>query len=142
MLPLGPRYAGDSRPLDDEDLEQRFTTVVKVRPRLTTAHGKLFTHVLSFLNHALESIGRTDKQRRLRAIKLWCILPALLHSQDGQVKRRARFASAERGDITLLFPWLMAYTRRASARGSNPAHETTDEAKFKGYHQHAAARGG
>ena len=36
----------------------------------------------------------------------------------------------------------MGYTRRASARRSNPAHEATGEAKFKGHHQSAATRGG
>ena len=62
---------------------------------------------------------------------MWYILPALLHSQDGRVTRRERFASVERGDITLLLPWLMGYTRRASARRSDLAHEATDEAKLK-----------
>ena len=45
--------------------------------------------------------------------------------------RCGRFASVERGDITLLLPWLMGYTRRVSARRSDVAHEATDEAKFK-----------
>ena len=43
-------------PIDDvslEDLEQCFITVVKVQPRLATAHAMLFTHVLGLLNHAL-----------------------------------------------------------------------------------------
>ena len=59
------------------------------------------------------------------------ILPALLHSQDGRVNRRERFASVERGDITLLLPWLMGYARRTSARRSDSAREATDEAKVK-----------
>ena len=67
----------------------------------------------------------------VRAIKLGYILPALLHSQDGRVKRRERLASVERGDVTTLLPCLMGYTYRASARRSNPAHEATDETKFK-----------
>ena len=33
------------------------------------------------------------------------------------------FASVERGDITIFLPWLMGYTRRASARCRDPAHE-------------------
>ena len=45
--------------------------------------------------------------------------------------RRETFASVERGDIILLLSWLMGYTRRASTRRSNPAHEATDDAKFK-----------
>ena len=129
---------GIAGPLHDvplEYLQQRFTTVVKVQPRLAAAHAKLFTHVLSLLNHALgghrQSRQSETPNSLLRAMKLWYILPALLHSQDGRVKRRERFASVARGDITLLLPWLMGYTHRASARRSNPAHETTDEAKFK-----------
>ena len=47
------------------------------------------------------------------------------------MKRHKRFAPVERGDITPLLPWLMGYTRRASARHSDSAHEETDEAKFK-----------
>ena len=114
---------GIAGPIDNvplEDLEQRFTTVVKVQPRLATAHAKLFTHVLSLLIHAL---GEHRKRRQsetpdslLWGIKLWYILPALLHSQGGRVKRRERFASVERGDVTLLLPWLMGYTRRTCAR--------------------------
>ena len=112
-----------------------FTTVVKVQPRLATAHAKLSTHVLVLLNHALGE-HRLSRELEtpsslLRAIKLWYILPALLHSQDGRVKRRERFASVERGDITLFLPWMMEYTRRASARRSDPAPELTVEAKFK-----------
>ena len=62
---------------------------------------------------------------------MWHIVLASLHSQDVQVKRHKRFAPVERGDITPLLPWLMGYTRRASARHSDSAHEETDEAKFK-----------
>lgn len=36
-----------------EDLEQRFITVVKIQPRLVTAHAKVFTHALGPLIHAL-----------------------------------------------------------------------------------------
>ncbi|CAN0596375.1 unnamed protein product [Laminaria digitata] len=48
----------------------------------------------------------------LRAIKLWHLKPALLHSLDGRIKRRRRFALVESGDIVLLLPWSIAYTRR------------------------------
>ena len=84
---------GIAGPLDVplEDLEQRFTTVVKVQPRLVTAHAKRFTHVLGLLNHALGE----NRQNRLsqtpnslmRPLKLWYILSTLLHSWDGRVKR-------------------------------------------------------
>ena len=55
----------------------------------------------------------------------------MLHSQDGRVKPPERFASVERGDITIFLPWLMGYIHRVSARRSDPAREATDEAKFK-----------
>ena len=115
------------------DVELRFTTVVKVQLRLATAHVKLSTHVLALLNHALGE-HRLSRELEtpnslLRAIKLWYILPALLQSQDGRAKRHERFASVERGDITLL--WLMGHTRRASARRTDPAREATDKAKLR-----------
>ena len=101
--------------------------------------------MLVLLNHALGE-HRLSRELEtpsslLRAIKLWYILPALLHSQDGRVKRRERFASVERGDITLFLPWMMEYTRRASARRSDLAREATDEAKLKREYQHVATRG-
>ena len=102
---------GIAGPLDDvplEDFELRFTTVVKVQPRLATPHAKLSTHVVGLLNHALGE-HRLSRELEtpnslLRAVKLWYILPALLRSRDGRVKRRERFASFEHGDITLLLP--------------------------------------
>ena len=36
-----------------EDIEQLFTIVVKVQPRLATAHAKLFTDLLGLLNLSL-----------------------------------------------------------------------------------------
>lgn len=53
------------------------------------------------------------------------------------MKRHERLAFSERGGgITLRLPWPMGYTRRASAKRSDPAHEatdaaTSDAAKFK-----------
>ena len=41
----------------------------------------------------------------LRAIKLWYLIPALLHSLGGRIKRRQRLALVESGDIALLLPW-------------------------------------
>ena len=109
-----------------EDLKQRFVTVVEVQPRLDTAHTKLFTHALGLLNHALvdnqQNRSPETQNSLLRAINLWNILPALLHSQGDRVRRPERFTSVERGDITRLRPWRMGYTRRAPARRSGPAH--------------------
>ena len=43
----------------------------------------------------------------LRAIKLWCLMRALLCSPDGRIKSRQRFALVESGSIVLLLPWLV-----------------------------------
>ena len=82
--------------------------MVKVQPRLATAHAKLFTHVLSLVNHALGE-DRQNRQYRtsnslLRPIELWFILPALVRLQDCRKKRRERFGSVDCFDITLLLP--------------------------------------
>ena len=112
--PWDQRTLGIAGPLYEvrlKDFEQRFVTVVKVQPRLATAHAKLTTHAVGLLNHALGEHRQTTQSETprtlLRSIKLWYILPALLHSQDGRIKRRERFASAERGDLTRLLPLLM-----------------------------------
>ena len=147
--PRDQNTLGIAGPLDDvplEDLQQRFVTVVKVQPRLATAHAKLITHVLGLLNHALEEHHQPTQsempQSILRSIKLWYILPALLHSQDGRMKRRERFASAERGDLTLLLPWLVEYTGRTSTRQIGQASEETELICFRGHNQHATIEGG
>ena len=94
-----------------EQLQQRFITVVKMQPGLATAYATGLTHVLGLLNHALGA-HRPNRQSKtpsslLWAIKLWYIVPALLHSQDSCVKRRERFVYVERGDIALILSWLM-----------------------------------
>ena len=136
--------------LDDvplEDLHQRFVTVPKVQSRLATAHAKLITHVLGLLSHTLgehrQSTQPETPQSLLRPIKLWYILPALLHSRDGRMKRRERFASAECGsDLTLSLPWFMEYTRRTSTRQSGQAREETDADTFKTASSACRHRGG
>lgn len=76
------------------------------------------THLLGFFNYAFGEHRQNRESETthslLKAITMWYIVPALLHSQDGRVKRHERFAPAERGEITLRLPWLMEYTRRAS----------------------------
>ena len=159
--PWDQNTLGIAGPLDDiplEDLQQVFVTVVKVQPRLVTANAKTITHLLGLLNHALgahrQSTQLETPQSLLRSIKLWYILSALLHSQDGRMKRRERFASAERGDLIFSLPCLMEYTRRTSMRQSGQAHGEMDAAMLKtaswartliclrGNHQHAAIEGG
>ena len=129
-----------------EDIEQLFTIVVKVQPRLATAYAKLFTHVLSILNHALGDYRQRRQSETpnslLKAFKFLYILPALLHSQDGRV-RRERFTAVERGDITRLLPWLMRYKTAGHRRNvvTQPTKQRTKRSS-KGHHQHATTRGG
>jgi len=72
--------------------------------------------VLDILNQAMgEHRSNGDSatpNSLLRAITLWHLMPTLLHSPHGRIKRRQRVALVQSGDIVPLFPWLMAYTRR------------------------------
>ena len=114
---------GIGPPLDAvslENLGQRFATGKTVQLQLAGAHARLSVHVLGILNHAMgEHRPNRDSatpSSLLRAIKIWCLMPALLHSPDGRMKRRQRFALVESGDIVLPLPWLIAYTRREDLR--------------------------
>ena len=91
-----------------------------MQPQLTGAHARISVHVRGILNHAMGE-HRPNRESAtpnslLRTIELWYIMPALLHSPDGRIKRRERFALVESGDIVLLLPWLMAYTSRRDSR--------------------------
>ena len=122
------------------------SSLLSKQPRLATAHAKLITHVLGLLNYALgehrQSTQSETPQSLLRSIKLCYILPALLHSQDGRMKRRERVASAKHGDLTLLLPWLMEYTRRTSTMQNDQAHEETDADMLKSASSACRHRGG
>ena len=79
---------GVADPLDRvscTDLQMRFITVVKVKPNLATTHARLITQSLGLVNHALGAhrpSGSPNTPNYLfRELKLWYILPALLHSQ-------------------------------------------------------------
>ena len=63
----------------------------------------------------------------------WYIMPAQLHSPDGRIKRRQRFALGKIGDIVLRLPWLMAHTinRRRDWRHRDAANEALEEAKIE-----------
>ena len=128
---------GTGMPLDAvslEDLGQRFATGEKVQLQLAEAHARLSVHVLGILNHVMgEHRPNRDSatpNSLLRAIKLWYIMPALLHSLDGRITRRQRFALVEREDIVFLLLWLMAYTRRGDLRQRDAAQEASEEAKL------------
>ena len=113
----------------------RFITVVKLKSNLATAHAKLITHSLGLVNRAFgahrPSESPTTPNSLSRALKLWYILPALLHSQDGRTSRTERFKSAERGDLTTILPWLMEYTEGTVTRLRGPAREATDATKLE-----------
>ena len=64
-----------------------------------------------------------------RAIKLWYLMPALLHSPDGRIKKRQRLALVLSGDIALLLPWPMAFTKGREPRDA--ALEASEEAKLE-----------
>jgi len=118
-----------------EDLTARFETVKKVKSWLASEHAKIQTHVLNLLNSSLAE--RSDSARTptppslLRAIKLWYILPGLLHSFDGRVTRKEHYQALRRGDISSILPWLMEYTKAARTRNRGPTQEETQEDKFK-----------
>ena len=61
-----------------------------MKPQLSTALARVGVRLLGTLNYALrESRSGRDwatPKLPLRAIKLWYILPALLHSPDGRIK--------------------------------------------------------
>ena len=119
-----------------EDLALRFQTVKKIKSWLASDHARLQTHVLNLVNKELSETSNLPSQSRtplslLRAIKLWYLLPALLHSFDGRITRKARYKALTRGDISSTLPWLMEYTKAASARSRGQEQEETEEDKFR-----------
>ena len=99
------------------------------------AHAGLSVHVLGILNHGIgEHRPNRDSatpKSLLGAIKLWYLMPALLHSPGGRIKRRQRFAVVESGDIVLLLSWLMVFTRGGDSRQWFAAKEASEEEKLK-----------
>lgn len=130
-----PGMGGAIDSVSMEDLEMRFDTVKKVKSYLAGTHARLHTHALNLMNNVLGEQrlrpGTNTPNSLLRAIKLWYLLPGILHSFDGRITRRERFKSLERGDVTNILPWLIAYTRAAATRGRGGVHEETDQDKFK-----------
>ena len=129
---------GVADPLDRvsvTDLQIWFISVVKVKSNMSITHAKLITLLLGLVNHTLgvhRPSGSTNTLNSLlRALKLWYILPALLHSQDGRMIRTERFKSAERGDLTTILPWVVEYTEGTVTRFRGPAHEATGAAKVE-----------
>lgn len=138
LYPWDQNSLGTTGPLDGvslEHLQRRFIAIVKVEPGLAAANTKHLTRVLGLLNHALEAHPPNRHSEAtsslLRAMKLWHIVPAPLHSHDSRVKQPELRASVERGDITLILPRLMGYTTRASTRLRHSIYEAIDAAKYE-----------
>ena len=91
-----------------------------MQPQLAGAYARLSVHVLGMLDHAMKehrpNREAAPQKSLLRAIKLWYIIPAMLHSPDRQATRRQRVLLAESGEIVLLLPLLMVFTRRGDSR--------------------------
>lgn len=92
-----------------DDLSHRFEMVKKVLPSLAADHAKLNTHVLQLLNEQLaEGAGSPSQPQTpfstLRALKLWYLLPGLLHSFDGRVTHKERYKELKKGDVSTLLP--------------------------------------
>lgn len=103
--------------------------------------------MLQLVNRQLaESSGSSSQSQTprstLRAIRLWYLLPGLLHSFDGRVTRIERYKALKRGDISSLLPWLIDYTKAASARSRDEVPEETQEDKFKRAEQACCHSGG
>ena len=62
---------------------------------------------------------------------MWYLMPALLHSPDCKIKKRQRFALVESGDIVLVLPWLMVFTRGRDSRPRDAALEPSKEANLE-----------
>ena len=58
------------------------------------------------------------------------------------MSRTEGFKSAERGDLTTIFPWLMEYTEGTATRLRGPAREATDAAKFENAESACRHQGG
>ena len=93
-----------------EDLTCRIHSVKKIKPWLASKYARLQTHVIQMVTKQLssESSGPSPTTgtppSTLRVIKLWYLLPRLLHSFDGRVTRKGRYEALKRGDISSLCP--------------------------------------
>ena len=134
---MGSEHLGIGPPLDVvlmDDLGQRPATWNKVQPPLAGEHVRLSVHMIGILNCSMgENPPKQDSatpNSLLRAMKLWYVMSALLHSSDGRIKKRQRFALVESGDIVLLLPWLLAFTRGRDS-GRDAALEASEEGKLQ-----------
>ena len=114
----------------------------KMQPQLTGAHTRLSVHVLGILNHAMEE-HRPNRDSKtpnslLRAMKLCYLMPALIHSPDGQTKTRQRFTLVESGDIVALLPRLTPGER--SRDNGMPSKKHRRRRSSNRYHRYVATQ--
>lgn len=119
-----------------DDVTFRIHTVKKIPPWLASEHARLQTHVLQLVVKQPSESSRPPPATgtppsTLRVIKLWYLLPGLLHSFDGRVTRKARYEALKRGDISSILPWLMEYTKARRPRSRGAAQEATPEDKYR-----------
>ena len=128
------------------DLQRRFTTAIEIPSHLRAKFSRLFLHTLALLNFQLgqhRPPGADETPRSLvRAVKLFHVLPALLLSSDGRASRRDRFLAVERGDISVLLPWLLAFTDAAAARRRQVPESRSEAEVFSKAAANCKHRGG
>ena len=61
----------------------------------------------------------------------WYLMPALLHSPDGRIKKRQRFALVDSADIVLVIRGVMAFTEGRDSRRRDAVLEAWAEAKLE-----------
>ena len=126
---LGVESALDNVSLDD--LGQRLATGKKMQPQLAGAHARLCVHVLGISSHAMgehrPNGNSVTPNSFLRAIKLWYLMPALLHSPECRIKRRQRFPVVESGNVVLLFPRVMVFTSGGDSRQRDGTQKASEE---------------
>ena len=128
------------------DLQRRFITAIEIPTHLWVKFSRLFLHTLALLNFQLgqhRRPGADETPRSLvRAVKLFHVLPALLLSSDGRVSRRDRFLAVEKGDISVLLPWLLAFTDAAAARRRQVPESRSEAEVFSKAAANCKHRGG
>ena len=114
---MGPTLATVSL----DDLGQRFAPEGKVQQQLARAHARLSVYVLGILNHLV------GEHRRHAT-------PASLTGRPDQEATEVRVDSVDIvdiGDIVLLLPWLVAFTRGGDSRQRDATQQASEEEKLE-----------
>lgn len=125
---MGPPLDTISR----DNLQQRFATGKNNGPRWQAYTRAPDVHGLGIINHAPKEY-RTNRDLAmpksiLRVTRLWYILPALLYSADGSIKKRQKVMLAESGNVVLHLPWLMKYTGQGDTSKQYTIQEASEGA--------------